>query len=355
MKDYYKILGVSPNASNEEIRKAYYKLAHKYHPDKGGSEEKFKEINEAYQVLSDKEKRAQYDKFGRVFGSGGQGSGNKGFDFNWGFGGNSGNFTGFANGFPDLESMMEEIFGFGRKEKRRDLRKGEDIEIAIEIPLRETLKTTKRKIVLRKEVVCPRCQGSGGEPGTKVKVCPFCGGKGEVQQIKKTIFGTFTKYVVCPKCKGEGYIPEKPCNVCHGEGRIKGEEEIEITIPAGIDSGQVLRFAGKGNAGRRGGESGDLYVKVFVKKDNTFQRKGDDLYITLPISISEAVLGGKVEVPTLEGKSIVLKVPARTESGKVFRLSGKGIPHFSGYGRGNLYVKLVIELPRRLTKKQKEL
>jgi len=353
--DYYQVLGVSKDASQDDIKKAYRKLAHKYHPDKGGDEKKFKEINQAYQILGNKEKRAQYDRFGQAFeGNNNFGGGFEGFNFGGGgfnFGGNQG--FDFDIGLDDL---FGDLFGFGRTTRKKGgNRRGRDIEIGIEIDLKETLKETKKKIKLSKKVVCPRCQGSGGEPGTKVKECFSCRGTGEVRQMKKTLFGTITHNVVCPECGGEGKIPEKPCNVCKGEGRIEGMEEIDISIPAGVDSGQVIKMKGRGDAGRRGGESGDLYIKVFVKPHPLFQRKGDDLYLSLLITISQAALGGEVETPTLGGPKVLLKVPAGTESGKVFRLSQKGIPHFSRFGRGSMYVKLKIDIPKKLTKKQKEL
>ena len=351
MKDYYKILGVSRKASPEEIKKAYYRLAHKYHPDKGGDEEKFKEINEAYQVLSDEKKRAQYDKFGRVF----EGAGSQpGFDFQWSWGRPDIDFEADFGEF-DLEDMLEEIFGFASPRRKKDFKRGKDIKIEMEINLEDTLKGKKKIIILKKLITCPRCQGTGAEPNTKVKECFSCRGTGRVQEIRKTFFGTFTRYIICPECNGEGYKPEKPCNVCHGEGRIKGEEEIEVSIPPGVDTNQVIKIEGKGSAGRKGGKAGDLYVRILVKKHPIFERKGDDLYISVPISFSQAALGGEIEIPTLEGKKILLKVPAGTESGKILRISKKGIPHFSGYGRGNLYVKLIVKTPKKLTKKQKEL
>jgi len=349
MKDYYQILGVQKNASPDEIKKAYYKLAHKHHPDKGGDEKKFKEINEAYQILSDKEKRTQYDQFGRVFeGAGAQ----PGFDFQWAWGKPD---VDFDFEFGDLGEMVEEMFGFGAPHKRKNLKKGKDIEIDIEVSLEDILKGKEKIITLEKMILCPRCQGTGAESGTKITECFSCRGTGQVQQIKKTFFGSFTKYVTCPECGGEGYRPEKPCNVCRGEGRIKGQEEIKIFIPAGVDSGQVIKVEGNGEAGRKGGKSGDLYVRVFVKSHPVFERKGDDLYVSVPLSFSRAALGDEIEIPTLERKKILLNVPAGTESGKILRISGKGIPHFSGYGRGNLYVELILKTPKKLTKKQKEL
>jgi molecular chaperone DnaJ len=353
MKDYYKILGVPPDASEEEIKKAYRRLAHKYHPDKkGGDEKKFKEINEAYQVLSDKEKRAQYDRYGRVFEGGGFSQGPfEGFDFGAFWDEDFEKRTGF--GLDNLEELFEEFFGFGSR-KRQDFRRGRDLEIVVEMDLKDVLKDQKKQISLFKYVACPRCEGRGAEPGSKVNECYTCRGKGEVQQIKRTFFGTISRYVKCPTCDGEGYIPEKPCNVCKGEGRIKKEEVIEITIPAGVDSNQILKFKNKGDAGKKGGKSGDLYVKIYIRPHDKFQRKGDDLYVTVPISFSQAVLGGEIDISTLE-KDIILKIPPGTEPGEVFKIKNLGIPHFSGYGRGDLYVKVQVKTPKRLTKKQKEL
>ena len=353
-KDYYQILGISRDASADEIKRAYRQLAHKHHPDKGGDEKKFKEINEAYQTLSDKEKRAQYDRFGRVFE--GFPGGGPGFEPGFGFGVGRGKFgEDFEFDFGDLGEMMEEIFGFGQPQGRKDLKKGKNIEIEIEIPLEDTLKGKEKEITLTKMVSCSRCQGAGAEPGTKITECFSCRGTGEVQQIKKTFFGSFTRYIICPECGGEGYRPEKPCNVCKGEGRVRKEEDIKIFIPAGVDTNQVIKAEGKGEAGRKGGKPGDLYCRIFVKSHPIFKRKGDDLYLKTPISFSQAALGDEVEITTLEDKKVLLKVPPGTESGKILRISNKGIPHFSGYGKGDMYVELVVKTPKRLTKKQKEL
>ena len=351
MKDYYKILGISRNASTDEIKKAYYRMAHKYHPDKGGGDEKkFKEVSEAYQVLSDKEKRSQYDRFGRV-SEGGPGF-PPGFDFTWSWGRPD---EGSDFDFGDLGEMVEEMFGFGRTQRKKDLKRGKDIQVDLEISLEDALRSQQKEISLYKMILCSRCQGKGAEPGTKLNECVTCRGTGQVQEIRRTFFGSFTRFVVCPECGGEGQKPEKPCNVCHGEGRIRGEEKIKISIPAGIDSNQVIKVEGKGDAGRKGGKAGDLYIRIFIKKHPIFRRKGDDLYMTSFVSISQAALGDDVEIPTLDGRKILLKVQAGIESGKVFRISGKGMPHFSGYGNGNLYVELVIKTPKKLTKKQKEL
>lgn len=351
-KDYYKILGVSNNASPEDIKKAFHKLAHKHHPHKGGDENKFKEINEAYQVLSDKGKRAQYDQLGRTF------EGGSDFGFNWGKPGEDFDFAqskGVEFDLGDLGEIFEDFFGFGKTTTERDLKKGKDVEIDLEVSLEDALKEQRKEISLYKMVSCSRCQGRGGEPGKPINECFSCRGTGEVQQIKRTFLGSFTRFVICPECAGEGQKPEKLCNVCKGEGRIRGTDNIKIFIPAGIDMNQIMKIEGKGEAGKKGGRPGDLYVRILVKPHSVFKRRGDDLYISLPISFSQAALGNEIEIPTLEGKKILLKVSAGVEYGKLLRISGKGIPHFSSLGRGNLYVRLIIETPKRLTKKQKEL
>ncbi len=358
-KDYYKILGVQKSASADEIKKAYRAMAHKYHPDKGGDAEKFKEVNEAYQILSDKQKRSQYDQFGNAFNNSGAG----GFG---GFGGAQAGQDGWFWGrpgaefdvqFEDLGDIMQEMFGFGggQTRRRRDHKKGRDIRVDAEITLEEAFTGIKKEFKIQKQAVCPRCDGSGAEPQTKIKECFSCRGTGQVQQVKKTFLGSFTQYVVCPECKGEGYRPEKPCNVCHGEGRVKTEEAIAVEIPAGVDNNQVIKLEGKGEAGKKGGKTGDLYVRVFLKAHPVFERKGDDLFVARDIGLSLAALGGEIDVPTIDGKDILLKVPSGTESGKIFRVSGKGIRRFNSFGRGNMYIQTEIAIPKKLTKKQKEL
>jgi len=345
MKDYYKILGVEKNASAEEIKRAFHQLAHKHHPYKGGDEKKFKEINEAYQILSNREKRAQYDRFGQTFEGGG--------DYNWAWG------SGMPSMDFDLEDLSDifgDIFNFGSNSfRKKDLKRGADIRVDLEIPLEATLKEIKREINLYKEVVCSRCNGSGAEPNSKINECFSCRGTGEVQQVKKTFLGSFTRWSVCPECKGEGERPEKSCNVCKGEGRIRAEEKINISIPAGVDSNQLIKVVGKGEAGKRGGQPGDLYIRVSVKKHKVFKREGDDLFVSIPISFSQAALGDEIEIPTLETVKFFEKIPAGSESGTILKINKKGIPHFSSYGRGDLYVELVIKTPKNLTKKQKDL
>ncbi|MFH1643216.1 MAG: molecular chaperone DnaJ [Patescibacteria group bacterium] len=351
MKDYYEILGVSKDSSPEDIKKAYYKLAHKYHPDKGGDENKFKEINEAYQVLSDENKKSQYDRFGQVSEGGNPGFSGQGFDFNWAWGNPGVNFD-----ISDLGEVMEEFFGGGSSRRApKDLKKGESIRLDVEITLEDVLKGAEKVLILEKGVVCNRCSGNGAEPGTKIKECFSCRGVGYVRQVKKTILGSYTKTIICPECQGEGNIPEKPCNVCKGQGRIKGEEKIHIIIPAGVDTNQVIKMVGKGHAGKKNGKAGDLYVRILVKPHKVFQRREDNLFMTLPISFSQSALGDNVEIITLDSKKLDLKVPAGTESGKILKISQKGLPHFGGRGMGDLYAELIIKTPKKLSKKQKEL
>ncbi len=354
MADYYKILGVEKKASQEEIKKAFHILAHKHHPNKGGDEEKFKEINEAYQILSDKEKRAQYDKFGRIFEGAGNGPNFSGFDFG-NFKDKFGGSFDFDFGSGDLGEIFEDFFGFGGGGKRKDVKRGADIEIDVEIALEDILNPIEKEISLYKYVKCSRCQGVGAEPGTKVSECFSCRGKGEVYQVKKTPFGSFTRVTLCPECQGEGIRPEKPCNVCKGEGRVKAEEKIKVYIPAGVDTNQIMKIEGKGDAGRKNGLAGNLFVRVYVKKHSVFERRGDDLFTRAEINFSQAVLGDEIEIFTIDAKRLLLKVPAGSESGRVLRISGRGIPHFSSRGTGDLYTQLIVKTPKKLTKKQKEL
>src|SRR3989344_5047754 len=300
--NYYEVLGITKGASQDEIKKAFHKLAHKYHPDKGGDSTKFKEINEAYQVLSNAEKRQQYDQFGQTFdhaGAGGNPFG--GADFNWSWQNQA------QSGFDaeDLGDIFENFFSFGggggRPGRKKDIKKGKDIQVDIEIRLEETLKPIHRKITLNKFTSCARCHSSGAEPDTKVNECFSCRGTGQVQQVKRTILGSYTSFATCPECKGEGTKPEKPCNVCRGEGRVKGNEEIDFVIPAGIDNNKAVEIEGKGEAGKKGGRAGDLYVRVYVKRHAFFARKGDDLYVTQEIQYSAALLGDEIEIPVLEG------------------------------------------------------
>lgn len=349
MKDYYEILGIAKDASKEDIKKAFYKLAHKYHPDKGGDPEKFKEINEAYQVLSDEKKRSQYDQFGQTF----DGAAGGGSPFGQGFEG----FEGFDA--SSLEDLFGDLFGGaspfgfgGGSRKRREV--AQDIVVDIDVSLQEVFSGTKRQVSLRKYVNCDKCSGSGIEPGSKMNTCPSCRGEGKVKEIRKTFLGSFAKTTICPQCKGEGNVPEKECTRCKGEGRIKELKKATFDVPAGISDGETLKFSGEGDAGGRGRDSGDFYVRVHIEDDPRFKRREDDIFYNLEVDFSQAALGDKMDIPTLGGK-IELKIPSGTQAGKLLRLKGMGLPHYYGRGKGDMYVKVNVKTPTKLTSKQKEL
>ncbi len=360
-KDYYQTLGLSKTASADEIRKAYYNLAHQHHPDKKGDAEKFKEINEAYRVLSDAKKRAQYDQLGYVPGDGHMPGGGAGFGgFDWGSSTGQGqagfDFSGF--GFEDLGDIFSDFFGAqygGQRTSRKNPKRGSDIQIDMELPLEDIIRPVRKTISLLKYVVCSRCFGSGAEPGTSVSQCDTCKGEGFVQQVIRTPFGSIAQKVICPECEGEGTKPKNPCSVCKGQGRVKKEEKIEIEIPAGVESGQTFKMKGLGHAGKKAGQAGDLYVHVIIKPHAIFSREGSDLFIKRKIQFSIAALGGEIEAPVLGGKSIMLKIPAGAQTHSVFKISNKGLPYLQGRGQGNMYVEIIIDTPSRLSKRQKEL
>ncbi len=361
--DYYQILGVSKNASKEEIKKAYRKLAHRYHPDKaGGDERKFKEINEAYQILSNDQKRAQYDQFGNVFSAQGGPAGGWG-DINFedlfrGFGGSSGQgpFRYEARGPDegwDFGDIFGDIFDRGRNKSRQYKRRAQDILVDLEITLEDIYKGAKKEIKLQKLVVCPKCKGSGGEPGSSMKKCATCKGQGQIHQTQRTVLGSFSRVATCPDCQGEGEMPEKTCNQCRGRGVIRETEAINVNMPAGIDDGQIIKLEGQGQAGGKGELSGDLYVRVHIKRHKDFTKKGDDVYYSAAISFTQAALGDKIEIPTLEGK-VKLKIPAGIQSGKLIRIRGKGMLGASG-GRGDQFVEIQVETPKKPSQKVKNL
>lgn len=353
-KDYYKILGVSKNASPEEIKRAYRRLAHQYHPDKsGGDEQKFKEINEAYQVLGDPKKKSQYDQFGSTFENMHSRGGFSGFeDFR--------DFSGFAEafqngnfgGFGDLGDIFGDFFGGGRK-SRRAAQKGNDISVDIEISLKEVFTGITRELQINKNDFCGKCGGSGGEPGTEMKTCDKCGGQGKVRRQRRILFGSFIQEYLCDKCAGQGKIPEKNCGGCGGRGVRRSSEKISIDIPAGIEDGGTLRFSGKGEV-VQGGIAGDLYAVIHIKAHKLFKRDGADLYYDLPIKFTQLVMGGSVEIPAIDG-GIDLKIPAGIEVGKMLRLRGKGLPRLQYYGRGDMYVKIDVVIPKKLSVKAKKL
>ncbi len=361
-KDYYQILGVSRDASQEEIKKAYRRLAHKYHPDKeGGNEEKFKEINEAYQVLSDPQKRKQYDQFGQTFAGNAGGAswqdfarayGGEGFDFSQGFG--EGVEFDFGD-LGDLGDLFSNIFGgFSGGRRQSAKRRGEDLEVEIAIDFLEAVKGGKRTLVIDKYVTCPTCHGSGGAKDSKVETCSRCQGSGKVESMQRSLFGMVRTVKVCPVCQGEGKVFTKKCPTCHGSGRVKKKVEVEVDIPAGVDTGTTLHLPGQGNAGPQGSPPGDLYVHIKVKPSSEFKREGDNIITELPISFSQAALGDKVDIKTVDGV-VSLKIPAGIQSGQVLKLSGKGVPHLRRRGRGDHLVKIKVITPKSLTRKQRKI
>lgn len=355
MKDYYTILGVSKNASKEEIKKAFRKLAHQYHPDKqGGDEKKFKEINEAYQVLSDNAKRAQYDQFGSTFdqGSGG-GQGFSGFDF----GGFDFNRFRRGSGSRGFEFDLNDIFSdfFGRTQTRpssRTKQKGSDIEVDIEITLEEAFSGIERQVSLRKYSKCDICGGQKNEPGTGFKTCVKCNGAGEIKHDQKIIFGMFTQVIECDECAGEGKIPERKCSKCKGIGMIQQIDTINVRVPGGVRRGEVIEFPGRGEMGRDG--AGNLYARILVKEDSHFERQGDDIFSDVEISVSQAALGDTINVRIIDG-GYAAKIPSGFQSGGMIRLVNKGMPKLQKQGRGDHYLRITVKTPEKLSKKSREL
>ncbi len=355
-KDYYTILGVARNATKEDIKKAYRSLAHKYHPDKGGDEARFKEINEAYQVLSDEQKRGQYDQFGAVFEGGGARQG--GFDgfgspfggpgFNFDFGGGEANSQGF-----DFSDIFEDFLGMSGNRRRTAERKGRDIKIDLEISFEEAIFGGKKEIDLSKLSKCSHCSGGGGEPGSKMKTCPECNGKGNTQKNQRTILGSFTQVTTCAECLGTGKRPEKLCRECGGRGIRQTTERLEIFVPKGMQDGEVLKITGKGESSLAGGVPGSLYIRLHVLPHKTFRRQGDDVIMSLSLKLSQAALGDNIEVKTLDG-SINLKIPESTQAGDMLKIRGKGAYASSGYGRGDLLIEIKVEIPKKLSRKARE-
>lgn len=337
--DYYEVLGISRNASSEEIKKEFRRLAKQCHPDcnkEPGAEDKFKEINEAYQVLSDPEKRRIYDRYGRVdVGDG---------------------FSGF--GFSGLGDIFESFFGgfgspFGQTSQRVPQR-GDSLQSHFTLSFHEAVFGCSKEVEIQRIEFCPACHGVGSEPGTNPETCPDCRGTGQVKKVQQSIFGRFTQVAECSRCGGSGNVINNPCSQCKGKGRIKVKRKIEVKIPAGIDDGQRLRMDGQGNAGLYGGPSGDLYVTFSVKPHNIFHRDGSDILYELPINFAQAALGDEIRVPSLNGR-IDLKIPSGTQNGKIFRFKGKGIPYIDGKGKGDLLVKVTIATPQHLDKNQRNI
>ncbi|MCK9187111.1 MAG: DnaJ C-terminal domain-containing protein [Candidatus Colwellbacteria bacterium] len=344
-KNYYDVLGVSKNASDEEIKKAYRKLAHKYHPDKpGGDTDRFKEISEAYQILSDKSKRAQYNQFGSTFE------------------GNSNPFGGFNNGginfdfgnvdFGDLGDIFEGIFGGmagGAGARRPMRRKGSDIETVVSISLEDAVKGIKIPVSFKTFVVCPECNGKGADISKGFSKCHVCGGSGEVREAKRTILGTFSRISVCKECRGTGELPKSPCKKCDASGRIRGERKIDVDINPGVLNGQIIKIKGMGEAGEKGTEAGDLYVRVKVLPHKKFIRQGDDLIILKEVKFSDIILGNKIMVETIRGENVELKVSPGESIRKEIRIKGKGATN-----KGDLVVLLDVKIPPKMSSKAKK-
>lgn len=351
-KDYYKILGVEKNASPDEIKKAFRKLAHQYHPDKqGGDEAKFKEAMGAYTVLSNAEKRKQYDQFGDTFDQASAGG------FGQGFG--NVDFSQFTNDFPDLSDILGGIFGFGGgggggRGGGRARARGNDIEKDIQLTFKEGIFGATKPIELYVHLTCSRCGGDGAEPGAKLISCDRCGGQGRVQQVQRTVFGAFQTVAACDACSGEGKRPEQVCKRCSGSGVVRDTKKLEIKIPAGVEDGGVIRLPGEGEAAPRGGTSGNLYIRIRVKDDPNFERHGQDIFSRIAIPFTIAALGGKIDVETVDGP-VELKIPSATQSNALFRLRDKGVPQMRGAGRGDHLVEVTIEVPKKLSRKQKKL
>ncbi|MBI2328046.1 MAG: molecular chaperone DnaJ [Chloroflexi bacterium] len=339
-RDYYEVLGVDRNATDEKIKRAFRKLAFKYHPDhnhEDKAEEKFKEVNEAYEALSDPDKRAAYDRFGHGNGEGSSGQGFDGFGF---------------GGFGDI---FDAFFGRGATTATRQAaQRGADLHHRLTITLEEAAFGIEKEISILRTEHCSLCQGSGCQPNSQPSQCPNCNGNGQVRQVQQSIFGRFTNITICPQCHGEGKIITDPCPQCRGTGKEQRQRSIAVKIPAGVEDGSRIRLSGEGEPGVKGSPSGNLYLSLSVKRHQFFSRDGDDIHYELPISFTQAALGAEVEVPTLES-SDKLKIPAASQTGKVFRLKNKGISHLHGHGRGDQLVRLLVITPDALTREQRRL
>lgn len=346
-RDYYEVLGLQKGASEAEIKKAFRKMAMKYHPDKNPgdkeAEEKFKEVNEAYSILSDPDKKNRYDRFGHA-----------GVDPNAGFGGGGG--FGGAGGFDDIFDMFGDMFGggFGGSGRRKNgPMKGRDLQKAITIDFEEAAFGTKKEISITKYVKCSTCNGEGAAPGTSKTTCPKCNGTGQVHTVQRTPFGQFQSSGPCPECGGKGTVIDTPCSDCGGTGKVRKTIKINVEIPAGVDNESVIPIRGQGEPGENGGPNGDLYVVISVKPHRLFKRESDNLFLDIPITFEQAALGDEITVPTLDGK-VSYKIPAGTQPNTVFRLKGKGVKNVRNGRMGDLYVKVILEVPTKLDKKQRK-
>jgi molecular chaperone DnaJ len=345
-RDYYEVLGVSKSASAEDIKKAYRKLAKQYHPDMNpndkDAEAKFKEVNEAYSVLSDDQKRSNYDRFGHAAFDGSAGGGFSGFD-GFGFGGLDDLFETFMGG------------GFGRSKASKNApQRGNDLQYALQISFEEAAFGTDKEISITRLQNCSVCNGTGAKPGTTVETCKHCQGTGQVRYTQSTAFGQFVNMKTCDVCRGEGRIITHPCETCHGRGRVSKNSRISINIPAGIDEGQTISLRGEGEPGLRGGPSGDLYVTIHIRPHPIFKREGYDVVCDVPISFAQASLGAEIDIPSLDGK-IKYAIPEGTQTATVFKLKGKGIKHIRSNNRGDEYIRVNVEIPVKMSQKQKDL
>ncbi len=351
-RDYYELLGVQKGASDDEIKKAFRKLAVKYHPDKeGGNESKFKEINEAYEVLKDKQKRQRYDQFGHAGVGGASGGGGNPFE---GFGGQGQNvhFDFGGGNFGDLGDIFSQFFGGGGRQSQSQNR-GRDIETSVTLTFEEAIFGTEEQVSLNIDVLCDHCKGSGAEPGFGTKTCPTCQGSGQEVKVINSLFGPIQQAQTCHTCRGRGKVPEKNCSQCNGHGVRREKQDITVKIPAGVDEGSAIRLSGRGEA-VAGGVAGDLYVAIHVKPHKKFTREGDLILSEETVSMIDAALGSELDVETVDG-TVTMKIPAGTQSGTDFKLSGHGVPHLKGSDRGAQIITVSVETPTNLSRKEKQL
>ncbi|MBI2024601.1 MAG: DnaJ domain-containing protein [Candidatus Harrisonbacteria bacterium] len=354
-KDYYQILGVGKGATEDDIKRAYRKLAHQHHPDKaGGNSEKFKEINEAYQVLSNKEKRSQYDRFGRVFSAGGgpsPGGDNPFGNFEFGFGFDPSNAEDLGNISDIFDAFFE---GLGVR-KRKSYNRGSDLEVVEEITFEEAFRGIDRNIKVKVFTSCGQCSGLGYFASEGVSECSTCSGRGEIRESRSTFFGNISQVKTCPKCSGSGQIPKKPCRECSGTGRVKVSKEIKITIAPGVANDQLIKIPKAGDAGERGAEPGDLYLRIKIADHKIFKRFNDDLFVKKEIDLLDVLLEKKIEIPTISGNKVFMVIPAGVDLRERVKISGEGMTKFGGRGRGDLYVEWEVRAPKRLNAKAKKI